>query len=116
MPIRNNRIVCDLSKVIYAKHYWENQHKQTVPTNPRIPTVFKEAIRPSLYCRPIQGQKETYAETELEACKRLGILDVWFPVTRVQFANNHALEYTGEKAESIWKAWNEKIFSKQKKK
>lgn len=114
MPIRSNRIVCNLSKVIYAKHYWENQHQQTTRRAPVAPTAFGSSISSTLFAKAIPGRKETYAETELEAAKRLGILDVWFPVTRIQFANNHALEYTGEKAESIWKAWNEKIFSKQK--
>lgn len=114
--IRNNRIVCDLSKVIYAKHYWENQHKQTRRLQPDGPTSFNDRLRADQYTVPVQGQKHTYKETELEAAMRLGILDVWFPVTRIQFANNHALEYTGEKAESIWKAWNEKIFSKRKNK
>lgn len=114
MPIRNNHIVCDLSKVIYAKHYWENQHKQTIRIKPEYPTAYAVKICSTNYVRAIPGQKHTYAETELEAAKRLGILDTWKPVTRIQFANNHALEYTGEKAESIWKAWNEKIFSKQK--
>ena len=110
---RNNHIVCDLNKVSYAKHCYESQHQQTYRTKPRMPTVFGEGI-PEGFHKEIPGRKETYAETNIEAARRLGILDVWTPVTRLQFANCHAIEYTGEKAQSIWKAWNEKIFSKQK--
>ena len=112
---RNNHIVCDLNKVSYAKHYYENQHGQTYRTRPTSHTSRGEAI-PEGFHKAIPGRKETYAETNLEAARRLGILDVWTPVTRLQFANCHAIEYTGEKAQSIWKAWNEKIFNKQQRK
>lgn len=113
--ISNNHIVCDLSKAIYAKHYYKNQHGQTTRNKPKHPTAYADAICSTNFVRAIPGQKHTYAETELEAATRLGILDTWRPVTRIQFANNHAIEYTGDKAQSIWQAWNERIFSKQKK-
>lgn len=113
--IRNNHIVCDLSKVIYAKHYYENQHGQTRRLLPGNETSFGEILKANQFHRHIEGDKSTYAETEVEAAKRLGIIDVWQPVTRIQFANSHAIEYTGAKAQSIWQAWNERIFSKQKK-
>ena len=113
--MRNNHIVIDLNKVAYAKHYYENQHGQTRRLHPDNPTSFGDLLRRDSYTMPVQGQKETYRETEVEAAARLHILDVWFPVTRFQFANTHSIEYTGEKAQTMWKAWNEKIFSKQKK-
>ena len=114
--IRNNHIVCDLRKAVYAKHYYENQHQHRYRLQPKYPTVFGERIFSDKHTVAVQGDKSTYAETELEAAKRLGILDVWFPVTRIQFANCHAIEYTGEKAQSIWKAWNERIFNQKQKK
>ena len=113
--IRNNNIVCDLSKAIYAKHYYENQHGQTSRLRPENPTAFGDRIFKDKYTVAIQGDKSTYSETEVEAAKRKGILDVWQPVTRIQFANSHAIEYTGAKAQSIWQAWNERIFKPKKK-
>ena len=110
---RNNHIVIDLNKVAYARHYYENQYGHTKRLKPATSTVFGEAFEETVFLQPVEGRKETYAETMLEAAKRKGILDNWFPVTRFQFANTHAVEYTGEKAQAMWKAWNEKIFKKK---
>lgn len=110
--IRSNHLVIDLNKAIYARHYYENQHGQTRRLKPNGPSAFGEVFNPEEFCRPVQGRKETYAETMLDAAKRKGIVDIWRPITRVQFANNHAVEFTDEKAQSIWKKWNEKIFKK----
>ena len=82
---------------------------------PKNPTVFGEVVSESDYFRAIPGCKETYKETMLEAARRLHLIDKWIVVTRFQFANTHAIEYTGDKAQTMWKAWNEKIFNKKKK-
>ena len=54
-------------------------------------------------------------ETNIARLKRLGMIDVWIPVTRLQFANTHSLEYHGAKALSIWKEWCARQFNKKKK-
>ena len=111
--IRNNYIVIDLNKVAYARHYYENQHSQTRRLCPKNPTSFGDELRADQYTVPVPGDKSTIRETEIETATRLGIIDRWFPVTRFQFANTHCIEYTGEKAQAMWKAWNEKIFKKK---
>ena len=111
--IRSNHIVIDLNKVAYARHYYENQHGHTKRLLPGGPTCFGDRLREDQYTMPVPGEKHTVKETEVETAKRLGIIDRWFPVTRFQFANTHCIEYTGEKAQAMWKAWNEKIFKKK---
>jgi hypothetical protein len=42
--------------------------------------------------------------------KNLGIYDIWTPVLYLQLTANHSLSYTGEKAQSVWKAWQAYVF------
>ena len=51
----------------------------------------------------------------LEHAKKYNLLDIWTPVVRLKLTAHECLEYTGEKALSIYKAWCEKIFKKEKK-
>jgi hypothetical protein len=105
----DNRIVVDLNKVAYA---WRGY--VTLCGN------FKRYRKPEY---TVHGQEFVIDnlvymgdETLLDRAKRLQLLDTWIPYTTLQLSNYHSLTYTGEKAESIWKAWCEKIFNKKGKK
>ena len=113
--IRNNRIVCNIDKAIYAKQFWENQFGHRRSTKPSGPTSFGQILNPDEFHLAVPGQKETYRESVVDAAIRLGVLDRWFPVTHIQFANNHAIQYTDDKALSLWDAWCAKIFGDSKK-
>lgn len=50
-------------------------------------------------------------ETLLDRAKRLDIIDKWIAVCVVVMTNGHKLEFTGDKAKSIWNAWKERQFN-----
>lgn len=105
----NNRIVIDLSKVTHAWKGWVTQdgnHRRVFRPNYTVNGVdFDSAAK-------VFGSNETM----LDRAVKLMIIDVWIPYTTFQLSNNHSLTYTGDKAQSLWKAWNERIFNKKGKK
>ena len=114
--MKNNRIVVDLNKVQYARTGWcttdGNYRRQSKPTQPTVHGHEFECEAPAIVAYP-QLQEET---TMLQRAQDLGIIDEWIPYTTLQVQANHRLTYTGEKAQSIWKAWCEKQFNKSQKK
>jgi hypothetical protein len=101
----NNHIVCDINKVQWASLVYKNQFGDCRQKKPKTVTVHNTPV--------------TEAEIEfstgrnlIEVAKEKGIIDVWTPVLRLQFSANHSLVYLGEKALSLWKAWQSKIFGK----
>ena len=104
---RNNRIVVDINKCQWALLYYENQHGDRLEHKPKFPTVFCQAVPEGPHC--------TSKLTMLEHAKKYNLLDIWTPVVRLKLTAHECLEYTGEKALSIYKAWCEKIFKKEKK-
>lgn len=103
---RNNRIVFDMNKVSYAWFFYRNQLGVTLRNRPIKPTVnaveFANVIAPWTDAYP--------GETMLERAKRLQILDCWKPVVRLRMSAADVLEYTGDKAKSIWREWNKRQF------
>jgi hypothetical protein len=120
--MKNNRIVVDLNKVQYAWTGWctadGNYRRQSKPTQPTVHGHEFECEAPAIVVYPgfvgagSQLREET---TMLERAFYLGIIDEWIPYTTLQVQANHRLTYTGEKAQSIWKAWCEKQFNKSQK-
>lgn len=104
----NNRIVVDLNKVQYAWYGYRNQHNQKIPVKPISHTV--NGLTFTCDDMHISG-----ICSMLEYAKQNNLLDVWEPYVEFQIQANHRLTYTGDKAVSMWKAWNEKIFNKKKK-
>lgn len=106
----NNKVV-DLKKVQWASLTYWNQHGNVKAYKPITSTVFGETVRDEYAAyHPSYPQ-----ERMLERATRLGILDVWIPHLTLQLTANHQLVYTGEKALSIWKAWQSKIYGAKKK-
>lgn len=109
---RNNNLVIDLNKCAYAWFYWRNQFNEVLRKKPLGPTVHgfpfdpTELIQLPVIDKPI---------TRLEHAKRLNILDTWTPVVRFRMCCADVLEFTGPRAQALWKAWNEKQFKKKTK-
>ena len=106
--MRNNRIIVDINKAQYAWFGYQNQHGNKSPTKPIFPTVHGQIFNPDAPAF-MSGNK-----TMIEVATSKGILDVWIPYCTLQLTANHRLTYTGDKALTIWKAWNEKIFKRNK--
>lgn len=107
----NNRIVFDINKVAYAWRYWRNQHNETMRCKPTVHTLHCSEIPVNVYAYPLLH--EYPKETMFERAKRMGVLDRWHMVVRLRMSAADVLEYSGDKAESIWKAWCEKQFKKK---
>lgn len=113
MP-KNNRIVVDLSKCQYAWKSWVttcgNYKRSYKPTQPTVHGCEFDCDAPA-FMSGLNGESPC---TMLDTAISKHLLDTWIPCVTFQVTANHRLTYTGEKAESLWKAWNEKIFNKKK--
>ena len=105
-----NRVVIDLAKVQHARFFWKNQDGLTVNRRPPYPSVRGLHIDES-----IAGYHPDYpGETMRERAFRLGVIDEWKAQCEFTFAANHNVVYVGQKAISMWDAWNARIFGKKK--
>lgn len=109
----NNRIVVDLKKVAYARFFYRNQWGDIMALKPLLDTVYGQAIHASKCAYPLDDRYPF--ETMLERAKRINSLDVWKPVLHLRLSAADVLEFRGDKAISLWKAWNEMQFNRKKK-
>ncbi len=109
----NNRIVFDINKVTYAWLYWRNQHGETLRYKPTIHTAHCVELPIAIYAYP--ALNEYPCETAFERAKHLGILDVWQPVIKLRMSAADVLEFSGDKAMSIWRTWNSMQFKNTRK-
>jgi hypothetical protein len=104
---RNNRIVVDLSKCQHAIFGYTNQFDQW---------SYKKIVS----CRGLQFKPDDKCfmseMTLLEHAKRNNLLDVWTPTLILKLTASETLQYTGDKAITMYKAWNERIFNRNKRK
>ena len=101
----DNYTVVDLNKVSYAKFYYANQDGDRRRIKPNYETVHNDRVDKNAI---VFGTTKTMLVYAAEC----GILDDWTPVCKLQLSNSHVLRYTGDKAKSIWKEWNKRIFKK----
>lgn len=116
MKRNNNKTVVNLHKVQFADFYYRNQWLE----------ISSKAHSNSVHCYPYNPESQAFivgypstgftTETMEQLALRLRIKDIWTPELRLQLGANHSLTYTGEKAKSIWKAWCELQFNRNKKK
>ena len=114
MPKRNNRTVVDLKKVAYVNFFWSNGKGNHRIIKPKQLTYNGTVMPDDEANEPAVHHPKFPDETNIARLKRLGMIDIWIPVCRLQLSNTHALEYTSKKAISIWKEWNARIFGKKK--
>lgn len=122
MPTRSyNHLVIDLNKAAFAWHYWRNQHgevRRLKPTKPSCRGMTFDPKETVTLCinngSSFEGQELPPPKiTLLQLAEVRGCLDHWTPVTRFRMTCSDILEFTGDKAQSLWKAWNEKQFKKR---
>ena len=107
----NSQVTIDLKKVQYATLHYVNQFGLSYPYLPKRPSVNGMYISD----KEMAAYHNLYpGETMLERARRLEILDRWKPVVTFQFAANHTVQFKGNKAKSMWKAWQSHIFGKKK--
>ena len=108
-PTVDNRCVVDLNKVQAARFgyrsscgcYW----RDTLPsgaTNHNVPISSDLLAYP-----PWEGK------TMLQAAVERGLCDKWIPFLTLELTANRHKHFTGEKAKSLWKEWNRRIFKKK---
>lgn len=107
---KNNRIILDLNKVQFGYFHYVNQYGQIVYVQPSRPTVRLQEVfsdKLAMYHPLWPG------ESEQSRAERLEMIDEWTPVCTFQLTANHNVQYTGEKANTMYKTWNSKIFNKK---
>lgn len=102
------------SKVAFIHLFWQTENgTHQRPSKPKTLTVHGDAIHSDELAPYIPGYE---LETILERARRLDIVDKWIPWIRINFTANRTLQFSGDKAVSIWKAWSKRIFAKKKNK
>ena len=109
----------DLRKVQFAKFGWRNGAGLIVKKRPRKPTVAGHVVTDALNFDIVKKSglsliAASSGESQLAYAKRKGLLDVWTPIVRFQFAANHSAAYTGDRAKALWREWQARIFGKKK--
>lgn len=126
MTLKDNRIVVSLRSVQWARFYYENQYGQRIdtlqlPLDKQLHLREKRLKREDFFS--VRNEWFTREETAFrgdgrtlyEIVKEQGKLDVWTPHVRLVITANRSLIYTGQKARSIYEAWQALQFSKIKK-
>lgn len=105
MTIANKtQTTADLRKVQYAQLVWRTKEGVTRRTKPRNPTVHGQEF-------PTGELIARSDETRLEYAVAHDLLDKWEPWLYLKFSANSKLVYRGDRALSLWKAYNEMIFN-----
>lgn len=99
----DNNKVCDINKVQYAELFFVNQYGNKRMSMPKHPSVRGDEFAPDAMCYKSGMSMMEYATKN-------NLLDVWIPVAEFQYASNHYLSFTGDKALAMWKVWRAKIF------
>lgn len=109
LPLNNNFAAVDLRKVQWATLHYVNQHGQKQRHKPVYGsyTVYGDFVNAT---DKVFGTSETM----LDYAKRKGLLDVWTPVCTLHITANRKLRYVGNKALSMWAAWEARIFGGKK--
>lgn len=109
--IATNHIV-DINKCQHATLYYQNQWEQRLLKLPKTITVRANTIGEHDKCyTSVDGVMVLI--NALQLAKELKLIDVWIPHCKFQLTANHSITYTGDKALSLWKAWQAKIFKKK---
>lgn len=108
--LTDNRIVVALSKVSYARLKYKNQYgdyRDILPRRKGFFTVRSGEFHKAEYMFGSAGVTAHEYSTQHE------LLDVWTPILTLQMNATHKLRYTGKKAMSLWKKFNEMQFNKK---
>jgi len=109
----NNGVVLDITKVQWASFYWKNQWGDNREKNPKTVTVHNSPVGEHENALVYDGTKMVIVNA-IALANEYKIKDVWTPYCKFQLSSNHTITYSGEKALSLWKAWQTKIFKPKK--
>ena len=109
---QNNRIVVDLNKVAYASLLFVTDNNGVrYERYKMLNEQYMFSINGVIY---VKEEKLFGTDKYLyDVAKKRNSLDIWYPELTLQLSCSHKLVYTGDKALSIWKAWNTKQFGKK---
>lgn len=101
------KLLPNLRKVRYATFGYRSQHHNLREELPTYPTRFSI---------PVDITDKVLGSDELliDALRRKGELDVWEPYLVINFTKLDKLEFSGEEALKIWKAYQGIIYRKGK--
>lgn len=111
---KDNRIVCDLTKVQWARFGYRNQWGDWRDTLSIAPSVRNQHFSSSecVFGSNFIGHP---AMTLLDYAMQNHLLDVWTPELKLKVTANCTLVYTGDKAKSLYKAFCERQFKQKTK-
>jgi len=110
----DNKIVVDLSKVQHARFGYRNQYGQWSDHRPAY-SVRGLSFDPKAKAF-VMGHEGEIPKTLLWVAEDQGLLDHWHPVVKLKLTANESLEYSGDRAVSIYKEWCSRIFKHKNKK
>lgn len=102
----------DISKASFASFGYVNKEGCIKVQMPTCYTVHGVPISNDAWAYPLM--KDFPFESPRERARRLDILDTWTPIVIFHFNSRQTVTYKGDKAESLWRAWNAKVFGKKK--
>lgn len=102
----------DIKKARYASFGFVNQEGNISSHQHKMPTVNGSTFMENDYAYPLDHNYPN--ETRIERARRLDILDRWTPIVIFIFTKYDRVEFRGERAKSLWQAYNAFMFSKQK--
>lgn len=109
MNAPNTQLTIDLNSVSYCSFYYKNQWGNVRRIKPKKPTRLGQVI-PNEFALPLDPAFPS--ETLIERGRRLELVDIWTPVCRYQFRNNHSMKFTGDKAIAKHKQYQTHIYNK----
>lgn len=102
------KTVFDWRKVSYVRFWWEDEEGNRRDKQPKGPTLHGRDVDPQERLHPRPG--ETQGPLLVEFARERKALGHWTAKAKLQMSGSHALRFSGEKAVSLWSAWNARIF------
>ena len=99
-------LVVDIRKACDARLLWRNQEGSLRERKPKVTTIGGHELTSETIYGSIESQRQR--------ASRLNLGDRWTPVLTIRMSKYHIVRFSGARALSLWKAWNERIFGQKK--
>lgn len=94
--MKNFQLTLNFAKCSWLKYFYKNQFGEVVKVLPKGPSVHGKEI----------------PEERVSLAREVQVLDVWTPVSRLRCGYGELMEFFGEEAKSIKKAYDAFIYRK----
>ena len=112
----DNDLLVDVRKIAYGKMHWEtNSQGETFKRKDKPKTDTYRGTDKGLddIMESIPVGAAWLKPTRLQEYQRRGIKpDIWIPRLNITLNNGHSLEFSGDTAEKVWKAYKGYIFNR----